>query len=163
MFAHSPSVQVRTPIITHFNNYNKFQFEVVLKMKGQTSFKFADVKETRFLANILIWTQRRQVRGLVNMGKKSGIVSNPLICKKWPLCWRSNAADLLIYEQLTFNVCMYLSKYGLRIEMHFKATYLNYYKNSGNFLFLGRLGCQCSYEILVKYQYLFLLIKQKQS
>ena len=58
---------------------------------------------------------------------------------------------------------MYLSKYGLRIEMHFKATYLNYYKNSGNFLFLGRLGCQCSSEILVKYQYLFLLIKQKQS
>ena len=54
MFAHSPSVQVRTPIITHFNNYNKFQFEVVLKMKGQTSFKFADVKETRFLADILI-------------------------------------------------------------------------------------------------------------
>ena len=60
------------------------------------------------------------------MGGKSGILLNPLICKKWPLCWCSNAADLLIYEQLTFNVC--ISKYGLRIEMHSKVTYLKYYK-----------------------------------
>ena len=46
---------------------------------------------------------------------------------------------------------MYLSKYGLRIEMHSKVAYLKYYKNCGNFLFWGRLCCQGSSEILVKY------------
>lgn len=73
MFTHSPSAKDvkfrwghQRQIIPHFNHYNK-PFDLRL---GKTSFKFADVKETRFLADVLIWTQRRQLRGLVNMEKK---------------------------------------------------------------------------------------------
>ena len=50
---------------------------------------------------------------------------------------------------------MYLSKYGLRIEMHPKVTYFKYYKT---------LVMSCFWaDRIGKIPYLFLLAKQKQN